>query len=97
MKISGRILLTAFALTFAPEPLLAQTTQTDDIVSLAASSQGLPQVAFADVPRFGGTYWWVLPAVALFRRQFSRWTQTRSFIRLSPPKTSFSWTRPEVR
>jgi len=30
------------------------------LVSVAASSQGLPQVATTAVPRVGGTYWWVL-------------------------------------
>lgn len=38
----------------------AQSTAPSSLLSLAASSQGLSQVAAADVPLRGGTYWWIL-------------------------------------
>ena len=34
---------------------------SDSIVQIAAESQGLTQVAPADVPFIGGTFWWVMP------------------------------------
>ena len=37
------------------------TTSGDSIVALAADSQSLPQVAPAQVPVRGGTFWWVYP------------------------------------
>ena len=37
-------------------------TQPDSYVQAAAESQGLAQVAPADLPIAGGTYWWVLPS-----------------------------------
>ncbi len=61
MKTIGRMLLTAFALSFAPNPVLAQTTQNDDIVALAADLQSLPQVDPLEVPLVGATCWWILP------------------------------------
>jgi hypothetical protein len=36
-------------------------TQADSIVQIAAESQGLTQVAPADLPIIGGTFWWVMP------------------------------------
>ncbi|MGD0253907.1 MAG: hypothetical protein ABSC01_14570, partial [Verrucomicrobiota bacterium] len=36
-------------------------TQPDSIVQIAAESQGLAQVAPADLPIIGGTFWWVMP------------------------------------
>ena len=36
-------------------------TQPDSIVQIAAESQGLAQVAPADLPIYGGTFWWVMP------------------------------------
>ena len=38
--------------------------QADSIVQIAAESQGLAQVAPADLPIIGGTFWWVMPGGA---------------------------------
>lgn len=38
-----------------------QSVTPDSIVQIAAESQGLTQVAPADLPIIGGTYWWVMP------------------------------------
>jgi len=66
MKTIGGILLTAFALTFALNPLLAQTSQPDDAVALAADSRSLIQVGPMDVPVVGPTCWWIQPgAIAI--------------------------------
>ncbi len=35
--------------------------QPDSIVQIAAESQGLAQIAPADLPIIGGTFWWVMP------------------------------------
>jgi hypothetical protein len=37
------------------------TAQSDSIVQIAADSQGLAQIAPADLPIIGGTFWWVMP------------------------------------
>jgi hypothetical protein len=34
---------------------------TDSLVALAADSQSLPVVSWTDVPKRGGTFWWVYP------------------------------------
>ena len=44
-----------------PVGLCAQSVAPDSIVQIAADSQGLTQVASADLPVIGGTYWLVIP------------------------------------
>ena len=43
---------------------VAQPTQPDSLVQIAAESQGLSQIAPADLPILGGTFWWVMPGGA---------------------------------
>ena len=40
------------------------TAQPDSIVQIAAESQGLAQMAPADLPIIGGIFWWVMPGGA---------------------------------
>jgi hypothetical protein len=40
---------------------VAQPTQPDSLVQVAAESQGLAQIAPEDLPIIGGTFWWVMP------------------------------------
>ena len=61
MKTIGRILLTGFVLSLSLNSLPAQTAPSDDIVTLAADSQGLSQVDPLEVPVVGSTCWWILP------------------------------------
>ncbi len=75
MKIISTIILVA-GMVFSPHLLHAQTftvsslnsdatpvqsATPDSIVQIAAESQGLTQIAPADLPIIGGTYWWVMP------------------------------------
>ena len=60
--ILGLAVVAGFTLAQAQETTASGTTPlADSIVAIAADSQLLPQVAPAQVPVRGGTFWWVYP------------------------------------
>ncbi len=52
------------AQTLSIQSDVVQPAQPDSIVQIAAESQGLVQLAPADLPIMGGTFWWVMPGGA---------------------------------